>query len=82
MMVADIVADSAAQTAETIGQAGGRAASAAVDVPTRKRRGAPVKSAIGELDGLDVVVNNAGITIVGAAHELPEVSGTGASRST
>ena len=26
----------------------------------------------GELDGLDVVVNNAGVTIVGAAHELPE----------
>src|SRR4029078_5188961 len=84
VMVADIVADSAAETAETIapdrgraasacvGGDGGRAASAAIDVTDAEAVKRAVESTSGELGGLDVVVNNAGVTIVGAAHELPE----------
>ena len=72
VMVADIVADEASETAEMIGKAGGRASSVAVDVSDAEAVGSAVDAAAGELDGLDVVVNNAGVTIVGAAHELPE----------
>ena len=72
VMVADIAADSAAETAETIARDGGRAASVAVDVSDADAVKRASDAAARELHGLDVVVNNAGITIVGAAHELPE----------
>jgi NAD(P)-dependent dehydrogenase (short-subunit alcohol dehydrogenase family) len=72
VMVADVVADSAAETAETIALDGGRAASVAVDVTDAGAVKRAFEATIGELGGLDVVVNNAGVTIVGPAHELPE----------
>ncbi len=72
VMVADLVADRASDTAEEIGAAGGSAWSVAVDVSDAGAVQRAVQTTADELDGLDVVVNNAGVTIVGAAHELPE----------
>ena len=71
-MVDDLVADGAAQTAMMITRTGGRASSLTVDVADADAVKRAVGAATEELDGLDVVVNNAGVTIVGAAHELPE----------
>ena len=72
VMVADIVADSAAETVETIARDGGRAASVEVDVTDAGAVKRAVEATIEQLGGLDVVVNNAGVTIIGPAHELPE----------
>lgn len=72
VMVADLVAETAAETAQTIPRDGGRASSVAVDVADAEAVRRAVDTTTGELGGLDVVVNNAGVTIVGAAHELPE----------
>jgi NAD(P)-dependent dehydrogenase (short-subunit alcohol dehydrogenase family) len=72
VMATDLVAERAEETASLIAQAGGRALADAMDVTSSEdiRRG--LDRVTGELGGLDIVVNNAGITIVGAAHELEE----------
>jgi NAD(P)-dependent dehydrogenase (short-subunit alcohol dehydrogenase family) len=72
VMATDLVAERAEETASLIAQAGGRALADAMDVTSSVdiRRG--LDRVTGELGGLDIVVNNAGITIVGAAHELEE----------
>ena len=70
VMVADIRADAAAQTAQMIAADGARAASVYVDVTDADAVQSAVARTADELGGIDVVVNNAGITIVGAAHEL------------
>jgi len=72
VMATDLVAERAEETASLIAQAGGRALADAMDVTSSEdiRRG--LDRLTGELGGLDIVVNNAGITIVGAAHELEE----------
>ncbi len=72
VMAVDLVEDTAAETAAMIAEAGGRAASGRVDVTRAAEIEAGVRRTLDELGGLDVVVNNAGITIVGAAHDLDE----------
>lgn len=66
---ADIREESAAATAEQIGAA---AIALALDVTSADSAAAAIDAACKAFDGLDVVVNNAGVTIVGAVHELSE----------
>lgn len=72
VMATDLVAERAEETAELIAAAGGRALAGAMDVTRSADIAAGLERLVGELGGLDVVVNNAGITIVGAAHDLDE----------
>ena len=67
---ADLRGDSAPTTA---GEIGGEALGLELDVTSRRehRQRAPRRWSR-RFGGLDVVVNNAGVTIVGAAHELDE----------
>ena len=65
VMCADQDADGAAQTAAMIDQKGGRAASIQLDVSDEGAVQACLESTAGELGGLDVIFNNAGI---GGAH--------------
>jgi NAD(P)-dependent dehydrogenase (short-subunit alcohol dehydrogenase family) len=66
---ADIRPEAADATAQEIGDA---AIALAVDVTSASSAAEAVGSACAEFGGLDVVVNNAGVTIVGAAHDLSE----------
>lgn len=70
-MAADLLADKAAETARLISQAGMRAHSVGVDVTDAGAVQSALARTVEDLGGVDVVVNNAGITIVGAVHELP-----------
>jgi NAD(P)-dependent dehydrogenase (short-subunit alcohol dehydrogenase family) len=65
---ADVRAEAARETA------GGLDGAIAVelDVASRQSVEAGLQAAVQALGGLDVVVNNAGVTIIGAAHELGE----------
>jgi NAD(P)-dependent dehydrogenase (short-subunit alcohol dehydrogenase family) len=72
VMAVDLLEDTAAETAAMIAQEGGRAGSARMDVTRSAEIDAGVQRTLDELGGLDIVVNNAGITIVGAAHDLDE----------
>ena len=72
VMATDVVADRAEETAGLIAEAGGRALWGAMDVTRSDDIRAALDRLAGELGGVDIVVNNAGITIVGAAHELEE----------
>ena len=69
VVAADIRGGSARDTAATIG---GDAAGIELDVtsPTSVEQG--MRAVVDRFGGLDVVVNNAGVTIVGAAHELTD----------
>ena len=67
--VADIRPEAAEATAEEIGDA---AIALTIDVTSAARSAEAVGSTCSAFGGLDVVVNNAGVTIVGAAHELSE----------
>ena len=68
--VADLRGDTAEETAAGICAAGGGATACTMDV-TRSAESRPAsQAAIEAFGGVDVVVNNAGITIIGAAHDL------------
>lgn len=67
--VADIRPAAAEATAEEIGDG---AIALAADVTSAESATAAVDSACAAFGGIDVVVNNAGVTIVGAVHELEE----------
>ena len=69
VVAADVRGGSARDTAATIG---GEAAGIELDVtsPTSVEQG--MRAVVDRFGGLDVVVNNAGVTIVGAAHELTD----------
>lgn len=71
VMVADLRGQAAAETAEMIG-GNGRVASVEVDVTSASAVQRALARTEDELGGLDVVVNNAGITIVGSVEELSE----------
>ena len=71
-MAVDLVEETAAETAALIAADGGRALSGRMDVTRAAEIEAGVQRTVDELGGVDVVVNNAGITIVGAAHDLDE----------
>jgi NAD(P)-dependent dehydrogenase (short-subunit alcohol dehydrogenase family) len=66
---ADLRPDSAIETAAQIG---GEAIGLELDVTSAGSAAAAVESVVERFGGIDLVVNNAGVTIVGAAHELDE----------
>jgi len=66
---ADLVGEKAVATAEEIGQA---ALGIQLDVTSTASINAGLGELIAHFGGLDCVINNAGVTIVGAAHEMPE----------
>ena len=70
--VADLKGDTAEATAAEIRAAGGDATACTMDVTRSADVAAGVQAAIEAFGGVDVVVNNAGITITGAAHDLTE----------
>ena len=72
VVAADLKGDTAAETAAAIEAGGGRATSLEMDVTDAAGVKAGVDRVVAEHGGLDVVINNAGITIVGAAHTLDE----------
>jgi NAD(P)-dependent dehydrogenase (short-subunit alcohol dehydrogenase family) len=69
---ADLGADTAAQTAATIQEAGGVAAGLEMDVTSSASVAESVERIVSERGGIDVVVNNAGITIVGSVTDMEE----------
>jgi NAD(P)-dependent dehydrogenase (short-subunit alcohol dehydrogenase family) len=72
VVVADLLGDTAEQTAAEIRAAGTEATACAMDVTRSADVAAGVQAAIDAFGGVDAVVNNAGITITGAAHDLSE----------
>jgi len=72
VMATDIIEERAGETATLIAERGGHAISGAMDVVQSADIERGLERLVGELGGLDIVVNNAGITIVGAAHEMEE----------
>lgn len=66
---ADIRAEAAHETAAEIG---GQALGVELDVTSAAGIEASLRRVVERFGGLDVVVNNAGVTIVGAAHDLTE----------
>ena len=70
--VADLRGDAAEETAAGIRAGGAHATACTMDVTRSADVAAGVQAAIDEFGGVDVVVNNAGITITGAAHDLTE----------
>jgi NAD(P)-dependent dehydrogenase (short-subunit alcohol dehydrogenase family) len=69
---ADLRPDTAQETTELIRGEGGTATALGMDVTDAASVASGVEAVVGQLGGLDTVVNNAGITIVGAAHEMEE----------
>jgi NAD(P)-dependent dehydrogenase (short-subunit alcohol dehydrogenase family) len=72
VVVADLLGDTAEGTAADIRATGADATACAMDVTRSADVAAGVGTAIEAYGGVDVVVNNAGITITGAAHDLTE----------
>jgi meso-butanediol dehydrogenase/(S,S)-butanediol dehydrogenase/diacetyl reductase len=70
VMAADVVADRAAETARMLSDDGLLARSVCVDVTDARAVEEGLARTVQELGGVDVVVNNAGITIVGGVEEL------------
>ena len=66
---ADLRGDAARETAREIG---GEAVALEVDVTSAASVAAGIERIVADFGRLDVVVNNAGVTIVGPAHELTE----------
>ena len=69
-MSADLVSHTAADTARMICDTGRQARSVCVDVTDARAVGEALARTEEELGRIDVVVNNAGITIVGGVKEL------------
>jgi NAD(P)-dependent dehydrogenase (short-subunit alcohol dehydrogenase family) len=67
--VADVRGEATAETVRAIGE---DALALTVDVTSPASIEAALEHVVSSCGGLDVVVNNAGVTIVGAAHELDE----------
>lgn len=72
VLVADLRGDTAEQVAEELRASGATAVATPMDVTRSADIAAGLQVALDELGGIDVVVNNAGITITGAAHDLTE----------
>lgn len=72
VMAADLDEASADETARLIVADGGRADALRMDVTDAGEVAAGVSRTVDRLGGFDCVINNAGITIVGAAHDLSE----------
>ena len=72
VLCADLVAGTAAATAEQIRAAGGEAADWAVDVSDPAQVDAMVAAAVDRWGGVDVLVNNAGVNLPGLLHEVTD----------
>lgn len=72
VMAADLVVEGAVDTAQLIESEGGRAVGCRIDVTDAEEIDAALERVEDEFGTLDVVVNNAGVTIVGAAHDIAE----------
>jgi NAD(P)-dependent dehydrogenase (short-subunit alcohol dehydrogenase family) len=72
VLVTDIAGDRAQETAKLVADAGGTALAATMDVTRAADAEAALEQMASEWGGVDVVVNNAGVTIVGAAHTMDE----------
>jgi NAD(P)-dependent dehydrogenase (short-subunit alcohol dehydrogenase family) len=72
VLVTDIAGDRAEETAGLIADQGGAALSRPMDVTRSADAEAGLEFMAAEFGRVDIVVNNAGVTIVGAAHTLPE----------
>ena len=66
---ADVRSETARATADEVGTG---ALALVMDVTRAESIGEAMKSVLEHFGGIDVVVNNAGVTIVGAAHDLAE----------
>lgn len=69
---ADLKSDTAQQTAAEIAAAGGEAVGLEVNVTSAASAAAAVQATVDRFGGLDTVVNNAGVTIVGSIMDLTE----------
>jgi len=72
VVTADISPDTAQETAELIRGEGGTANGLGMDVTDVASVCSGVEAVVAQHGGLDTVVNNAGVTIVGAAHDMEE----------
>ena len=72
VVAADLKGDTAAETAAALEAAGRRATSLQMDVTDAASVKAGVDAVVEQHGGVDVIINNAGITIVGAAHDMEE----------
>lgn len=72
VMAADLNGESASETGAMIAESGGKASSVEVDVTRPDQVTRMVETTVAEFGSLDTVINNAGVTIVGAAHNLDE----------
>jgi NAD(P)-dependent dehydrogenase (short-subunit alcohol dehydrogenase family) len=70
--VADLVESSAEETAASIAGEGGQASAMRMDVTDAAAVELGLEQIVEAQGGIDVVINNAGVTIVGAAHEMTE----------
>ena len=72
VVCADLNAEGAAAVAAEIAAKGGTAHSAGVDITSELEVARLAEEALAALDGVDVLVNNAGVTILGGVAELTE----------
>ena len=72
VLCVDINGDTADNTAKQIVAAGGEAFAQRVDVSERAEVEAAVAAAVDRWDGLDVLVNNAGVNLPGALYPVSE----------
>lgn len=72
VVVNDLIAEKAAATVERIRSAGGQAVPVVCDVSTATGADKCIRTAIDAFGGLDVVVNNVGIEVLGTLEELGE----------
>jgi 3alpha(or 20beta)-hydroxysteroid dehydrogenase len=70
VVIADIQEDLGKATADSLKDAGGKAAFVPLDVTDDANWEAAVNAAIGELGGLDILVNNAGVELSGLVVDL------------
>lgn len=72
VFVTDLLAERARETARLIEGEGGTAICGALDVTRASAVQEAMERMIAQLGGIDIVANNAGVTIVGAAHSMQE----------
>ncbi len=72
VLVSDLRERDAAETAAAIERAGGRAVSCALDATNASQAAAAIDLLVAHFGGADIVVNNAGVTIVGGVADLSE----------
>ncbi len=72
VFVTDLAGERAQETARLVEGEGGTAISGALDVTSASAVQEAMEMMIAQLGGIDIVANNAGVTIVGAAHSMQE----------